>query len=185
MLYSVKPWQQLDDRLLQKTRVFDLHAKRMRSPDASYEGDFYYLRTADWVNVIALTEQEELVLIEQFRHGISQPTLECPGGMLDPGEEDHLAAAKRELEEETGYSAPQIVPIGMVHPNPALLNNRCFFYAAEHAQLSKAQHLDDSEDIAVRLVPLHEVPKLIATGKITHAMVINAFYFFSEYRRSR
>ena len=185
MDYSVKPWAQLDDRLLQKTRVFDLHAKRMRAPNGSYEGDFYYLRTADWVNVIALTENEELILIEQFRHGISLPTLECPGGMLDPGEEDHLAAAKRELEEETGYVARSIVPIGMVHPNPALLNNRCFFYAAEHATLTKPQHLDDSEDITVRLVPLNEMPKLIAAGQITHAMVINAFYFFSEYRRQR
>lgn len=172
---EIKKWHKLSSGLLQSTRVFDLYVQRLKSPISDYEDDFYYIEVVDWVNLIAVTKEKEVILIEQFRFGIHENTLEIPGGMLDSREEDPAAAALRELEEETGYVAKECVSLGYVHPNPAIQTNRCHFFYAEGVVPSSVQNLDPAEDIRVQLVPLSEVPKLIAEHKITHSLVVCAF----------
>ena len=172
---SPAPWEVLSRKLLQKTVVFDLFVQRLKSPRNGVEDDFYYIDVVDWVNVIALTPAQEVVMVEQFRFGIHDVSLELPGGMLDGADADPAKAVLRELQEETGYVVESLVPLGSVHPNPAIQTNRCHFFFAEDARLESGQNLDRLEDIAVRLVPLNEIPELIVDGAITHSLMTNAF----------
>jgi 8-oxo-dGTP pyrophosphatase MutT (NUDIX family) len=122
-------------------------------------------------------------MIRQYRHGARQVTLEIPGGLVDPGDTPEKAAA-RELLEETGYQAEALVQIGVVNPNPALFNNRCYTFVAQDVTKIREPMPDQAEDIEVTLIPLPDIPKLIRTGEIDHAMVITAFYwYFSENRQ--
>jgi ADP-ribose pyrophosphatase len=135
---------------------------------------FSVIDCADWVNVIALTEAQEVVLVRQFRVGTSEVCLEIPGGMVDAGEAPDAAAA-RELFEETGYRATSWRPLGAVAPNPAIFSNRLHTFLAEGAHSVGAPELDGSEVIDVELLPLPSVWRAIADGAIDHALVVAAF----------
>lgn len=177
-----KPWPRISSRIDRSFRIFNLRMDRSVSPRTGEEHDFVVLESTPWVNVIALTDREEVVLIHQYRHGIRDLTLEIPGGLVEDGD-GPPAAAKRELMEETGYRSEEWIDLGFVHPNPAIHDNRCHTYLALGAKPDGAQSLDDKEDIAVILKPLDEVPRLIREGAITHSLVICAFWrFFMEYR---
>lgn len=173
---SNRIWTRLDDRLLQKTRVFDLRVQKMRSPDESYEDDFFYIHSPDWVNVVPLTPDKNVIFVEQFRHGVRAQSLETPGGIVDSPDDDPRNTAVKELSEETGYVAPELVHLGSIHPNPAMLTNRCHIYFAENATPDAVQNLEPAEDIHLHVIPLKEVPKLIQTGAISHALVVSAFF---------
>ena len=171
-------WIQIDDRLLQETRVFELRAKRMQNPHRSYEDDFYYIRANDWVNVIPITTEGEVVLVEQHRHGIGASCLELPGGIIDDGEPSPASAAVRELEEETGYRCGELVLLGSVFPNPAVFSNQCHFFIAKNCKKELEQQLEPAEDITLRLVPLAKIPQLLASGAISHALMVAAFCLY-------
>ena len=100
---------------------------------------------ADWVNVVPITAAGRVVMIRQYRHGTGEIGLEIPGGVIDPGEEP-LAAARRELREETGYGASELAAIGQVAPNPALQDNRCYSFVARGAFCERAQALDAGDE---------------------------------------
>ena len=137
--------------------------------------DFYIIKPNNWINIIPVTANGEVVLVKQFRHGIGSVTLEVPGGMIDDGEDPALAAA-RELLEETGFTSDPIVPLGINHPNPALQDNICHSFLAPNARQIQEPVFDFTEDIEIVLVPLSEIPNMIQKGEITHALVITAFH---------
>jgi len=172
---EVKPWEKRGSREVADCRVFTVRADRSVHPVSGHEREYFVIESCDWVNVIALTADQQVVLIEQFRHGIGEPALEIPGGMVDAGE-DPLAAGLRELREETGYGGGEGRIIGVVHPNPALLDNRAFSVLVEGVELVGEPNLDEGEDIAVDLVPLSDVPAMITAGRISHALVVAAFH---------
>jgi 8-oxo-dGTP pyrophosphatase MutT (NUDIX family) len=138
--------------------------------------DFFIFEPTDWVNIIALTPAGEVVLVTQHRYGSERVTWEIPGGMIDPGESP-LLAAQRELIEETGYSAQNWELLGCNEPNPAIQSNKCYTFLAQTVRLQHLPDLDPHEDLQVQLVPLQQIPQLIANQTITHALVIAAFYF--------
>jgi len=179
LLTMVPEWLHEDDAAITETRIFTLRSRRGVSPTRPQQpGEFVYIDCADWVNVVALTAADEVVVIEQFRHGSAEVTLEIPGGMVDPGEEP-LAAGVRELAEETGYVGRGAHLIGKVNPNPAIFNNLCHTVLLRDAVAAHAPTPDLHEEIGVRLLPLAQIPELIDAGVIHHAMVVAAFHFLA------
>jgi ADP-ribose pyrophosphatase len=135
---------------------------------------FSLIEAVDWVNVIAITPDQQVVLIEQFRVGANEVCLEIPGGMVDPGETPAEAAA-RELAEETGYTAPRWHLIGRVSPNPAIMTNWLYTFLAEGAVQTGPQRLEGSEVIDLHVTTLADCHAAIRDGRIDHALVVAAF----------
>ncbi|XXF79828.1 NUDIX hydrolase [Myxococcaceae bacterium GXIMD 01537] len=172
---SPRPWPRLRRGLEHDYRVLKVRQDILMDPRTGHEHPRVRVEGPDWVNVIAVTPRDELILIRQYRCGIDAGTLEIPGGCVDPGE-DPAAAALRELEEETGYVAGRLEPLGAVHPNPAIQPNRCHSFLALDCERRHAGHPDDGEDILVELHPRADVPRLILEGHMTHALVVVAFF---------
>jgi len=120
------------------------------SPRTGKEHDFYVLDSVNWVNVVAVTPDQKLVMIEQYRHGSNTVELEIPGGMMDAGETDPVATAVRELREETGYEGENARILGRVHANPAILTNTCFTVLVENCRLKHGVQFDYSEDLVTQ-----------------------------------
>lgn len=183
VMSTIENWQKLDSQVLADFRVFRLRQDTSRSPRTGQSHNFFVLDTADWINVIPVTPEGQVVLIHQFRHGVEAVTLEIPGGMVHPDDPSPAVSAARELMEETGYQAEAIVPIGTVAPNPAILSNRCHSFLALNVRPAGPIQLDSAEDIAIELVDTQAIPGLIASGRIDHALVIAAFYFYERYQK--
>jgi 8-oxo-dGTP pyrophosphatase MutT (NUDIX family) len=128
-----------------------------------------------WANVVALTKNNEVVLVRQYRHGVQEISLELPGGVVDAGE-DPLEGAKRELLEESGYGGGTIVETGRIYPNPAIQHNTLFCYLATGVEWVGGQHLDESEEIEVELVPLKDVIELVRQGRFRHALNVAVLF---------
>jgi ADP-ribose pyrophosphatase len=131
------------------------------------------LEAPDWVNVVALTPEEKIITVSQFRFGIRRQSLEIPAGLVDPGEEP-LEAARRELAEETGYTASEWKSTGWSYANPAFLNNRAHHFLARNVRRTQAPQLEDGEDILSGELTLDEVRRAIRTGTMRNAMTLLA-----------
>jgi 8-oxo-dGTP pyrophosphatase MutT (NUDIX family) len=177
----IKPWKRIRSKPAQSFRVFSVRTDTTVSPRTGAEHDFYIIESRDWINVIPLTDDNQVVMIRQYRHGSGEITLEIPGGLVDAGDTPKKAAV-RELLEETGYQAKKWQKIGVVNPNPALFNNRCHTFLAQDIKKITDPSPDQTEDIEVVLIPLKRISGLILNGKIDHAMVITAFtWYFLRY----
>ena len=153
------------------------------NPRTATEHDFYILDSVNWVNVLAVTPDQKLVMIHQYRHGSGTVELEIPGGMMDPHETDPVLAAVRELREETGYEGENARLLGKIHSNPAILSNTTFTVLIENCHLRHGTDFDHGEDLATQLMPVAEIPKLVAEGKIGHSLVVVALYHFELWQR--
>jgi 8-oxo-dGTP pyrophosphatase MutT (NUDIX family) len=179
----IRPWKKVRSTLIGDFRIFKLRSDVKISPLTGKEHDFYVLDSPNWVNVIAITPDQKLVMIEQYRHSSNTIELEIPGGMMDPGETDPVVTAVRELREETGYEGENARLLGKIWSNPAILNNKTYTVLIENCRLKHNTEFDYSEDLVTRLVPVAEVPKLVADEKISHSLVVVALYYFDLWRR--
>lgn len=168
-------WRTIKDKKLVETPIFDLQEKYLDAPGQKIDHPFYILNAPDWINIIALTDEnpEKIVLVEQYRAGIHESTLEIPGGMVDE-DEVPLAAAKRELKEETGFESDNWVSMGSVSSNPAILSNRTHLFLATKCIKTAEQNTDGSEDIEVHLTDLDHFLSLTENGTVHHAIVVAA-----------
>lgn len=174
-------WRVLGDEHLQHCKVFDVHRATMESPRTGAAHPFYRIESPPWVNVVALTPDEDLVMVRQYRQGSRTVTLEIPGGIVDPGE-DPLEAGARELLEETGYRAGPIESLGSINPNPALFTNRVHMAVARDCVPAAAIENGETEETSVELLPLDRLHAVVRAGGIDHALVVAALYAFELWR---
>jgi ADP-ribose pyrophosphatase len=178
---SKNKWETIHTASAGKFVVFEVQQHTKKLPDAEKEYNFFTLDTPDWINIIPLTANQEVVFIRQYRHGSDAISLEVPAGVVETTDTDAANTARREMLEETGYDSQNIVKLGVVRPNPALFNNRGHVFVAFDAKPTQTQNLDESELIDTELIPLADVTKLIATGEIDHALVIATFSLLTIY----
>ena len=168
-----QPWRVLASKTLLRDRWIDVRADHCVTAGGHEIAPYYVLSYPDWVHVVALTDAEELVLVEQYRHGVGRSVLELPGGVIDAGDASPLAAGQRELLEETGYAARDWRTVSTLYPNPAIQTNRC------HAVLATGCHRvgdgapePGEEGMAVRCLPLADVLAGLPSGVLGQAMQV-------------
>ena len=179
----IQPWKKISSKRLGDFRIFTIRSDVKISPRTGKEHNFFVLDSLDWVNVVAVTPENQLVMVEQFRHGTNTVELEIPGGMMDKGETDPAATGTRELREETGYEGEHARLLGKIAANPAIMSNYCHTVLVENCRLQHAVEFDHGEDIVTRLVPVAEIPHLVAGGTIQHPLVVVALNYFELFQR--
>lgn len=171
-----RPWIELDRDVREDTRIFRRVVSRRASPHTGREHAYVRLEGPDWVNVVAFTPLEEggeLLVVQQFRHGIDAATFEIPGGACDPGEEP-LRSAQRELMEETGFASERWIPLGSCTPNPATQCNRTHTFLALDCRPAGELDPDFTEELAVFACSWREWEGLLRAGEVHHALVLTA-----------
>ncbi len=171
-------WTRTKTKQIADCRVFKVREDFCKRESAGAEHNFFVIENPDWVNIIALTKEKAVVLIEQFRHGTQELILEIPGGMVDKGEQAEKTA-RRELLEETGFSSNEFIFLGKSRPNPAIQTNWIYHYLAMNCEKAEETAFDEHESVVTRLIPLAEIDNLIKGGEITHTLVVATFYWFN------
>lgn len=166
-----------DEQVLLHTRIGDVQSATVSRVGNTGASRFYRFNFSDWVNIVALTDDLQLVLIKQFRFGSQQVEIEIPGGAIERNELP-LIAGLRELMEETGYAGDSGRIIGKVQPNPALQSNWCYTILVENVKRVANQQMDEMEDIEVVTIPLEQMQQMVAQGEISHGLVLNALMFY-------
>jgi 8-oxo-dGTP pyrophosphatase MutT (NUDIX family) len=177
----IPTWKTTTKKIVAENPFLTLEEHRREEEGTGKHGYFFIVHAPNWANIIAITENNELVLIEQFRQGSDRVELEIPGGIVDEEEAPDVSIL-RELTEETGYERTdrsEFKLIGEVIPNPAFIRNLCYTYLVTNVRLTGKVHFDEHENIRVQLVPRNEIEKLVTSGEIQHSLVIAAFYWMT------
>lgn len=164
-------WQEHGKKELLKTVVLTVNEVFSRGPDGT-EGKYIVMDAPDWVIVVPEIDGK-FITVRQWRHGNRSLSTEFPGGVINRGEKPE-DAAKREMEEETGYKAGRLVYLGCANPNPALMSNRVHFFAATDLVSTGAQHLDEDEFVEYEQIPTEEVYEKIGSEEYPHALMMSA-----------
>ena len=173
------PWSIISDVAHASCGPFSIRRRSCRRESDQAEGTFYTIEVADWVCVIALTKEDKLLLVRQFRFGVNDFTWELPAGLIDPGESIE-EAARRELEEETGYIGRIGETIAVLHPNPALQANRCHFVIIHQAEPGGTKGGDFYEETEVLELDRSAYRDWVYTGKVSHALAVAALPFLDK-----
>jgi 8-oxo-dGTP pyrophosphatase MutT (NUDIX family) len=178
----IRKWRPVRREAEGSFRVFHVERVHFEDGGGRDRGHAFTILANDWCNVIALTPDDHVVFVWQYRFGTDAMSLEIPGGVIDAGEDPQKAAA-RELLEETGYTAESIEPLLVVEPNPALQNNRCYTFVARGARPTDSTRFDAMEELETALLPASRLPELLDSGQITHSLVQGALEAY--WRKSR
>lgn len=172
---ALKPWKILNSKYIRPGFRFD----QCELPNGGML-EAVALEFQTWAVVVALTPEQQVVLIRQYRHGAREVLWEFPGGVVEQDESPH-AGARRELLEETGYTAPDLIEVGKFYPNPALQTNRLHVYLARDVQKTGIQKLDQAEDIEIHLVSLEQLLTMTRHGEFCHGLQVAALFHVLAY----
>ncbi len=163
-------WHVESSEYVFKERWLHIRRDAVRLQNGHLLPEYFIIETVDFVGTLAITKAGALVLVRQYRHGIGETHYELCAGLMEPGETDPLAAAQRELLEETGYSGGTWTKFETLSQNPAIHNNRMHIYLATGVEKTGGQHLDEGEELTVHLFSPAEVRELLLTGGIVQAL---------------
>ncbi|MEL6693043.1 MAG: NUDIX hydrolase [Pseudomonadota bacterium] len=152
----IKPWKTLGSKLTYKDDWLTVRSHRLEQPNGTILDPFHVIEGSEWVCICALTDDGQVLAIREFRVGANAVTLGLVGGGQEPSDSDALSAARRELAEETGYVADELVQIGRAYANWANQDNQISYFLGFGAKPTTQQKLDIGEDIEPVLVPYHE-----------------------------
>ncbi len=176
-----KDWELVRSEALADLKLFSARFDFMKNPRNGATEKMIVLDTPDAANIVALTKEQEMLFVRQYRFGISADTLELPGGIVDAGE-THREAAPRELREETGYSGGAWQYLGSIPSNPVFMTNSIHHYLAENVQLTHQLQLDTGEDLRVEKMPVTDVWHHFREGAFQHPHTVNALLRFFIHR---
>lgn len=166
-------WQVITDTALISRRWLEVREQSVRLANGNQIEQFHLVNGPHWTAVLCLSQEQEVVLVRQYRHGLGGASLELPAGVIEPNEAP-IDAARRELREESGFEAQRLEALLSVSPEPSRSSTLAHFFFAQGARVVAAQELDHSEDLVVVLVPVAELLELIDHGQIVHAAHIAA-----------
>ena len=170
-------WKIIQSEYGQDLKLFRPRFDLMLNPRNQKSEKMIILESPDAANVVAITEDDHLLFVHQYRFGIQQYTLEIPGGIVDPGETPDIAA-QRELLEETGYTSSNWSYLGKIGSNPVFMNSYIHHWLAKNVSFSDGVNLDDGEDIQLELLPIEEVKRKLESGFFIHPHTSNALLLF-------
>lgn len=170
-------WTVLASQDVIRDKWLTVRADTCRMPDGRIIAPCYVFEYRPWVNVVALTRDQQIVLVKQYRHGVQQTILELPGGTTDLRDASPLEAIKRELLEETGYVSDHVVEVGQFYPNPASHNNTVYGFLALDVERVAAPHLDDTEQIETVLMPLDDLIEFAKQGGLAQSLHLSTLFF--------
>lgn len=181
----IAKWRRVRDESAGTFRVFEVRRIELEDASGRDRGHAFTLHGNDWCNVVAVTPDDQVVLVWQYRFGSDAMSLEIPGGVIDAGESPEHAAL-RELREETGYEAERLEPLLVIEPNPALQDNRCYTYLALGARRVADTEFDAMEELETALLPAARIGDLLDSGQVTHSLVQGALEaFWRKVRKGR
>ena len=174
-------WEVLDSKYHFKTPFGNLRKDTCRMSDGTIINDYYVNEYADWVNAIVLTEQEEIILVEQYRHPGNDFFLEIPAGKIEEGE-TYEEAIIREVREETGYVSDQKpILLGQFMVNPATQTNKVITFLIVNAAKQYEQELDETERVEVQIFPFEDMESMIQDNRVTQLFSVSAYYIAKHY----
>lgn len=169
-------WKFISSKYVHKGKWATLRVDTCEMPNGTIVDDYYVLEYGSWVNAIAITEENKVLMVSQYRHAADIVSLEIPGGVVDEGETP-LQALRRELLEETGYQFDDFEPLCKVCSNPSTANNFVYSYLARGGKKVQEQHLDDHEELIVHEYTTEEVKQFLLDNKILQAMHCTALFY--------
>jgi ADP-ribose pyrophosphatase len=177
-------WHVLTEKTVADCRVFTVSSLRERNEKTGAESDFFVINAYDWVVALASPREGEYLMVNQFRFGSGELSLEFPAGCIDGGEIP-LQAAARELAEETGYEPiGEGCVIGKILPNPALQNNTCWIVRFDSVRKVGSPHWEGFEEMEIISMPLNEIIRMALNGKISHGIAHAALFFLQNTPKS-
>jgi 8-oxo-dGDP phosphatase len=166
---SHKSWRVRSSEYIHQDKWIAVRADDCVTPAGVEVAPFYVLEYPDWVHIIALDPHDNLILVQQYRHGVACMSTEVPAGRMDADDESPLTAAARELAEETGYVSDDLKLIATMSPNPATHANHIHVVLALNAQAKTTAAPDPAEDLTIRIIPYREALQMIVAGTFVHA----------------
>lgn len=166
----MEKWKTLSSEYLYRRPWLTARRDAVQLPNGQIHDEYYILEYPTWVNIVAITEEGDFVLVRQYRHGLGQILTELCAGVAEEGEEP-MEAAKRELAEETGYTGGRWKPLCVLSPNASANTNFSYSFLAEGVVKTEGQHLDRTEDIEVVLMSRRELWELLVADGMKQAMM--------------
>jgi len=169
-------WRATREQTLGQDSFVTLRRNDYELPDGSRLDAYYLLNERPGVNIVAVTEREEILLVRQYRVGIDAFIYECPAGFLEDDDQDVLERAQRELREETGHEADEWHSLGVMHAAPHRMRKEEHCYLALHARQVGGQDLDETESLRFGRFPLDKVRDMVREGQITSATTLGLLF---------
>ena len=172
-------WRVIESEQIFKQPWLNVRKDVCELPNGNKHSSYYILEYPNWVSAFAITEDNKVLLVRQYRHGLEVVSTELPGGVVDKGETEADAIA-RELKEETGYEFSSFEHLGKIAPNPATSNNYMHMYLARGGKKVAQQNLDETEDVEVLTCTIDEVKQLLKDHKIVQALHVTCMFYALE-----